>query len=137
MNKCFIIGNLTADPQIRTTQDGKQVCTFTVAANRRKTANANQPDADFFRVSAWGELGNICVKYMTKGKKVNVIGPVSVSTYKTQNGETRAQMNVYAESVEFLSPASQGQQNAPEAAPTPQTDAQSGFVQVDSEELPF
>lgn len=130
MNKLFLIGNITADPQSRTTQDGKQVCAFTVAANRRRTANANQPDADFFRVSAWGELGNNCAKYLTKGKKVNVIGPVSISTYKAQNGETRAQMNVYAESVEFLSPASQSQQNAPK------TDAQSGFVQVD-EEPPF
>ena len=130
MNKLFLIGNITADPQSRTTQDGKQVCTFTVAANRRRTANANQPDADFFRISAWGELGNNCAKYLTKGKKVNVIGPVSISTYTTQNGETRAQMNVFAESVEFLSPA--GQQNAPQ-----KTDTQSGFVQVDDEEVPF
>ena len=134
MNKLFLIGNLTADPQSRTTQDGKHVCTFTVAANRRKTANANQPDADFFRISAWGELGNNCARYLTKGKKVNVIGPVSVSTYQTQNGETRAQMNVYAEKVEFLSPAGNTQQNAPQA---PKPDAQSGFVQVDDEEIPF
>ena len=130
MNKLFLIGNITADPQSRTTQDGKQVCTFTVAANRRRTANANQPDADFLRISAWGELGNNCAKYLTKGKKVNVIGPVSISTYTTQNGEKRAQMNVFAESVEFLSPA--GQQTAPQ-----KTDTQSGFVQVDDEEVPF
>ena len=130
MNQLTIIGGLVRDPESRTTQSGKQVCTFTVGVNRRN----DREKSDFFRVSAWGVLGNNCAKYLSKGKKVCVIGQVSVSTYTTQNGETRANMDVFAEHVEFLSPASQGQQNAPQA---PKTDAQSGCVQVDSEELPF
>ena len=130
MNQLNIIGGLTRDPESRTTQSGKQVCTFTVGVNRRN----DREKSDFFRVSAWGELGNNCAKYLAKGKKVCVIGQVSVSTYTAQNGETRANMDVFAEHVEFLSPASQGQQNAPQA---PKTDAQSGFVQVDDEKLPF
>ena len=130
MNQLNIIGGLTRDPESRTTQSGKQVCTFTVGVNRR-----NERDkSDFFRVSAWGELGNNCAKYLAKGKKVCVIGQVSVSTYQTQNGETRANMDVFAESVEFLSPAEKTAEKAPE---TPKTDAQSGFVQVDDEKLPF
>ena len=130
MNQLTIIGGLVRDPESRTTQSGKQVCTFTVGVNRRN----DREKRDFFRVSAWGELGNNCAKYLAKGKKVCVIGQVSVSTYTAQNGETRANMDVFAEHVEFLSPASQGQQNAPQA---PKTDAQSGFVQVDDEKLPF
>lgn len=130
MNQLTIIGGLVRDPESRTTQSGKQVCTFTVGVNRRN----DREKSDFFRVSAWGELGNNCAKYLAKGKKVCVIGQVSVSTYQTQKGEMRAQMDVFAEHVEFLSPASQGQQNAPQA---PKTDAQSGFVQVDDEKLPF
>lgn len=130
MNQLTIIGNLTRDPESRSTQNGKQVCTFSVAVTRRN----DREKSDFFRVSAWGELGNNCARYLSKGKKVCVIGQVSVSTYTTQNGETRANMDVFAEHVEFLSPASQGQQNAPQA---PKTDAQSGFVQVDEEKLPF
>ena len=130
MNQLTIIGNLTRDPESRTTQTGKQVCTFTVAVTRRR----DRETSDFFRVSAWGELGNNCARYLAKGKRVCVIGQVSVSTYTTQNGETRANMDVFAEHVEFLSPASQGQQSAPQA---PKTDAQSGFVQVDEETLPF
>jgi single-stranded DNA-binding protein len=63
-----------------------------------------------------------------------VVGSVSVSTYTTQNGETRANMDVFAEKVEFLSPAGNAQQNTPQAQ---KTDAQSGFVQVDEETLPF
>ena len=130
MNQLTIIGNLTRDPESRSTQSGKQVCTFSVAVTRRN----DREKSDFFRVSAWGELGNNCAKYLSKGKKVCVIGQVSVSTYTTQNGTTRANLEVLAQDVEFLSPASQGQQNATQA---PKTDAQSGFVQVDEEKLPF
>lgn len=126
MNQLTIIGNLTRDPEARSTQSGKQVCTFTVAVTRRN----DREKSDFFRVSAWGELGNNCARYLNKGKKVCVVGQISVSTYTTQNGETRANLDVFAEHVEFLSPA--GQQNAPQ-----KTDTQSGFVQVDDEEVPF
>ena len=130
MNQLNIIGGLTRDPESRTTQSGKQVCTFTVGVNRRN----DREKSDFFRVNAWGELGNNCARYLSKGKRVRVTGSVSLSTYTAQDGTTRATLEVLAQDVEFLSPASQGQQNAPQA---PKTDAQSGFVQVDEEELPF
>ena len=130
MNQLNIIGGLTRDPESRTTQSGKQVCTFTVGVNRRN----DREKSDFFRVNAWGELGNNCAKYLSKGKRVRVTGSVSLSTYTAQDGTTRANLEVLAQDVEFLSPASQGQQNAPQAA---KTDAQSGFVQVDEETLPF
>lgn len=137
MNHLTIIGNLTANPVSRTTQAGKNVTTFTVAVNRRKTANAGQQEADYFRVSAWGELGANCQKWLIKGKKVCVVGHVSVSTYKAQNGETRANMDVFAESVEFLSPANTVPGEKPVQQEAPKADAQGGFVQVDGEELPF
>ena len=130
MNQLNIIGGLTRDPESRTTQSGKQVCTFTVGVNRRN----DREKSDFFRVNAWGELGNNCARYLSKGKRVRVTGSVSLSTYTAQDGTTRANLEVLAQDVEFLSPASQGQQNAPQA---PKADAQSGFVQVDEEELPF
>lgn len=130
MNQLNIIGGLTRDPESRTTQSGKQVCTFTIGVNRRN----DREKSDFFRVNAWGELGNNCARYLSKGKRVRVTGSVSLSTYTAQDGTTRANLEVLAQDVEFLSPASQGQQSAPQA---PKTDAQSGFVQVDEEELPF
>ena len=130
MNQLNIIGGLTRDPESRTTQSGKQVCTFTVGVNRRN----DREKSDFFRVNAWGELGNNCARYLSKGKRVRVTGSVSLSTYTAQDGITRANLEVLAQDVEFLSPASQGQQNAPQA---PKTDAQSGFVQVDDDEIPF
>ena len=136
MNKIILIGNLTKDPELRTTQAGDAVCSFTIAVNRRKSNNAQagQPEADFFRVNVWRQQGENCARYLSKGKKVYVSGPVQCRTYTGQDGQTRASMEVTANEVEFLSPAGNTQQNAPQA---PKTDAQSGFVQVDDEEIPF
>ncbi len=103
MNKLTIIGNLTRDPEIRITSAGKNVCTFTVAVNRRKKIEG-QPEADFFRVSAWEQIGETCQKYLSKGKKVCVVGRVSVRTYKANDGEIRASLEVFADDVEFISP---------------------------------
>ena len=100
MNKLTIIGNLTKDPELRTTQGGVSVCTFTVAVNRKKK---DEKQTDFFRVTAWRERGEICAKWLIKGRKVCVIGPVSVSTYTGQDGATHAHLEVMAEEVEFLS----------------------------------
>ena len=147
MNKLFIVGNLTRDPELRTTSSGISVCSFTVAVNRRRSANSaanNQPDADFFRVSAWRQLGENCSKYLAKGRKVAVTGSVSVSTFQGQDGTTRATLEVNADDVEFLSPKGEGMAPGSEqsgsadgygAVGTPPQG--SGFVQVDDEELPF
>ena len=132
MNKLTIIGNVTKDPEVRTTTTGKSVCTFTVAVNRRKKTEG-QPDADFFRVSAWGELGDVCSKYITKGKKVCVIGAVTVRPYTNNKGEAAASLEVMAGEVEFLSPKGQTEPT-PEQ---PQVDPQSGFEKVETEDLPF
>ena len=119
MNKLTIIGNLTRDPELRTTSAGKEVCTFTVAVNRRKNGNNQQPEADFFRVSAWDGLAKSCGQFLTKGRKVAVVGSVSVHTFQTQTGETKAQLEVNASDVEFLSPKGDG------------------FTQVDEPDDPF
>lgn len=136
MNKIFIIGNLTKDPETRSTATGIKVCSFTVAVNRRH--RDGQPDqADFFRVSAWRALGENCEKYLSKGKKVAVTGPVSVSTYQAQDGSTRASLDVMAEDVEFLSPKS-GEQVSGQAPTAPEGAKPDGtFVEVEGSELPF
>ena len=68
MNKIFIIGNLTHDPELRSTDSGVPVCSFTVAVNRRKGgAEAGKQDTDFMRVNAWRELGELCKRYLRKG----------------------------------------------------------------------
>lgn len=119
MNKLTIIGRLTGDPELRTTQDGKSVCNFSVAVNRRKKG-----ETDFFRVNAWNAMGENCAKYLTKGKQVAVTGPVSVHTFTKKDGQPGANMEVMADDVEFLS------------SREPEKDKETGYEKVD-EELPF
>ena len=140
MNKLTIIGNLTRDPETRVTSAGISVCSFTVAVNRRRSKDSgNAPEADFFRVSAWRQLGENCQRYLAKGRKVCVVGPISVSTYQGNDGQTRASLEVMAEDVEFLSSRNEdGGDYRPADNTAPQGGAQpSGFVQVEEDDLPF
>lgn len=137
MNRLFIIGNLARDPELRTTQDGKSVCNFTVAVNKRQ--KAGQSEADFFRVSVWGNQAESCNQYLAKGRKVAVVGSVSVRTYTGNDGATRAQLEVLANDVEFLSSRSEAEQKSDQMVQhTEQAfDKQAGFQQVEAEDLPF
>lgn len=132
MNKLMIIGNVARDPETRVTQSGVSVCSFTVAVNRRRR-EGHEPEADFFRVTAWRQLGELCQKYLAKGRKVAVIGSVSASAYEAQDGTPRANLDVTADEVEFLSPK---QEEAKQEENTPNA-VKSGFVEVDDDELPF
>ena len=143
MNKLTIIGNLTRDPEVRTTATGINVCSFTVAVNRRgrRDDQNGQPEADFFRVTAWRQLADICGKYLAKGRKVAVIGPVSVHTYTGSDGTTRASLEVTADEVEFLSSRSDAEasgsySSAASEAPSAEPQAAS-FTAVETDELPF
>lgn len=128
MNKLILIGNLTRDPEQRTTPNGVTVCNFTLAVNRR--GPGQEQETDYFRVTAWRQLGENCAKYLAKGRKAFVSGPVSVSTYQAQDGSTRVQLEVTAEDVEFLTP--KGEAGAAPAANVPQ-----GYTEIYSSELPF
>lgn len=131
MNKVFLIGNLTSDPESRTTQSGVSLCSFTIAVNRRHTAD--KQEADFFRVTAWRQLGEICGKNLSKGKKVAVTGTVSASAYAARDGSPKASLEVQADDVEFLTPKGETPTAAPQKAPAR---VPSGYVEV-TEELPF
>ena len=101
MQRLIIVGNLTKDPETRSTPNGKEVCSFTVAVNRRGEG------ADYFRVSAWEQMGQNCQKYLTKGKKVSVVGTVRAGAYLSE-GKPVGTLEVTAQDVEFLSPKGDG-----------------------------
>lgn len=138
MNKVYLIGNLTRDPDMRSTQTGISVCNFTIAVNRRaKDANGNQ-QADFFNIVAWRNLADLCGQYLVKGRKVAVVGAIQTRTYETQDGQKRTAVDIVADEVEFLSQAQGGAQAAyAPPAQTSKTPADMGFTQVEDEELPF
>ena len=125
MNRLTIIGNVTKAPELRTTQDGISICTFDVAVNRRKKSDGTQ-DVDYFHVNAWRSLGETCAKYLTKGSKTAVVGPVSVRAYETKDGRHGASLEVQAHDVEFCSRKEE----------TVKVDAQTGYQKV-NEDFPY
>ena len=146
MNKIILIGNLTRDPELRTTPTGVTVCDFTIAVNDRRGRNQQpqggqqQENTQFFRITVWRQLGEICAKYLAKGRKVFVSGPLTARTYQANDGTTRVSLEVTADDVEFLSSrnddmAAPGGYSAP-AAPSV-TAQSSGFTAVETDELPF
>ena len=147
MNKVFIVGNLTRDPELRSTRDGISVCSFTVAVNRRqRNAEAGQPEADFFRVTAWRQLGEICAKYLAKGRKVYAAGPLQARTYTANDGTTRVSLEMNADEIEFLDSRNSGQgdggyspgaQASSVAASAPQAPSDSFGPAIPEDEIPF
>lgn len=107
MNRITLIGNLTKDPEIRTTPNGVSVCSFTIAVNRRFKDSAGESVTDFFRINAWRTLGEICGKSLSKGKKVAVLGELNARTYESKQGKTMMSLDVNADEIEFLSPKDQ------------------------------
>lgn len=148
MNKIILIGNLTRDPELRTTPNGYTVCDFTIAVNDRRGRNQQnaggqqQDTAQFFRVTAWRQLGENCAKYLAKGRKVFVSGPLSARTYQANDGSTRVSLEVQADDVEFLSSRADAEAmggasyDAPAPASSPMVQ-NSGFTAVETDELPF
>lgn len=104
MNKSFFIGNLTKDPELRTTQSGKAVASFTIAVNRRFKDKGGDPVTDFFPVVTWDKLAESCARYLAKGKKVAVSGELQTRSYEDKNGVKRYVTEIVADEVEFLSP---------------------------------
>lgn len=142
MNQHTIIGNLTRDPETGTTPGGINYCQFTVAV-RKKYRREGGPDADFIRVTAWRGLGDTCAKYLSKGRKVAVVGVPSASAWIGQDGKAKAQLELTADDVEFCGSGNGGGSAGPtddDAPPAPAAtvDPESGMIQVeDPEEQPF
>lgn len=133
MNKIILIGNLTADPTLRATQSGTSVCQFTIAVNLRFPGPDGQKQTDFFRINTWRQLAESCNKYLSKGKKVSIVGELQARTYTAKDGTTRMSLDVGADEVEFLSP----KEEKP-AEPRQMTPADpEKFDDISSDDLPF
>ena len=115
MNKCFLVGNLTRDPEVSTTGTGITVCKFGIAINRNFTNANGEREADFFNIVAWRALGENCGKFLTKGSKVAISGSIRTRTYD-KDGQKHHATDIEAEDVEFLSRAGEGGA-APATAP--------------------
>jgi single-strand DNA-binding protein len=104
MNKITIIGHLGRDPEMRYTPQGAAVTDFSVATSRRYTDNTGErrEETDWFRVSAWRQLAELCNQYLQKGSLVYVEGRLHVRQYEANDGTTRFSSDVFASDVRFL-----------------------------------
>ena len=142
MNKMCIIGNLTKDPEVRVTRNGNDVCSFTVAVNRKRRG---EEITTYYRVSAYGNYAENCGKYLGKGSKVYVEGELDVDLYDGNDGQKRISLDIDAKFVEFINiKKSENADNNPEGfAPLPprfnqdKPQDEGGFTRVDTDELPF
>lgn len=137
MNKIMLIGNLTRDPELRSTSSGVTVCSFTIAVNRRFAQQGGERQTDFFRINAWRQLGETCARYLAKGRKVAVIGELQARTYQGNDGATRMSLDVLADEVEFLSPRQQEEGGAPAQRQNAAPPDLAGFTDIQSDDIPF
>lgn len=161
MNKVFLIGRLTRDPELRYTGNNIAVTSFTVAINRTYTNQAGEREADFINVVVWRRQAESVKNYLSQGSQVAIEGRLQVRNYEDQNGQRRYVTEVVADNVEFLgSKGSSNNNNASmsqkssEASPTPYdfgtnnepkgTDVDSNpfadfgsSIEISDDELPF
>lgn len=133
MNKIFLLGNLTHDPELNTTASGKNICRLSLAVKSDYKNAEGEYATDFLDITTWNELAERCFKYLKKGSKVLVEGKVTVSSYEAQDGSKRKSVNLIANSVEFLSPVS-GNKTAKETTTTNQP---AELEEIDPSDLPF
>lgn len=103
INRVVLIGRLTRDPELRKTQNGTSVCSFTLAVNRRQNQDGTQ-DADFINCVAWNKLADNIQLYQKKGNQLGVDGRINTRSYDNQQGQKVYVTEVVAENVQFLTP---------------------------------
>mgnify|MGYP000444328810 CR=1 FL=1 len=134
MNKVILAGRLVRDPELRYTQTGKAVASFTLAVNRRFSHNNDQQTADFIPIVVWDKLAEICSKHLFKGSQILVEGRMQIRSYDAQDGSKRYVTEVITQELEFMGtkPTVVTTENKPLS-----TQAQSFSEVPEDEEIPF
>lgn len=103
LNKVFILGNVTRNPESRSTPSGQTVASFGVATNRMWTDGQGQKQkkAEFHNIVAWGKLGEICAQYLQKGKLVFIEGRIETRTWDGPDGAKRYKTEIIAENMQM------------------------------------
>lgn len=133
MNRVIFVGNLASDVETRTTNSGKTCALFRLAVQRIRSNKDGQREADFFPVVAWGKTAELCVRFLSRGRKVAIDGRLETRSYNAQDGSKRHVTEIIAEQVEFL-PSAQGRGEKKESEHS--TANADGFEDCD-DELPF
>ena len=144
MAKITIIGNVGRDPEQRYTQSGMMTTSFSVAVNnrRRMSDGSQQEETEWYRVTAFGRLAEVCQQYVTKGSQLYVEGRFRIDRWTGQDGQPRVTPDIVASDVQFLGargPAEESGGPPAERAPAPARPAPAGRASEpdDLEDLPF
>jgi len=146
INQVILMGNLTRDPELRTTPTGQSVCSFSLAVNRSWQGQDGQAQeaVDYFDVTAWGKLGELVNQYLSKGRKCLVQGRLSQRSWE-QDGQKRSKVEVVANDVTFLDGGGQGGEGAAPRSSAPRSTGakkESAVEEIDDKpidlsEIPF
>lgn len=129
LNKVFLIGNLTRDPELRYTAGGTAVADLNMAVNQRfvsRSTNERREEVVFVAITVWGKQAEACGEYLTKGSSLFVEGKLQLDTWESKDGQKRNRLRVVAQRVQFIGrPAAQrvtgaphGEEERPQEAPS-------------------
>ncbi len=141
-NLVVLTGRLTADPELKTTQSGISVTSFSIAVNRRFTRAGEEQQTDFINIVAWRQSAEFVAKYFKKGSMIGIEGSIQTRKYTDKNGNNRTAFEVVANNVQFVESKrdSAGQDNntAPAASfSNAGADDFSDLGNVSDDDLPF
>ncbi len=146
LNKVILIGHLTADPELKQTQSGIAVTSFSIGVTRRFARNGEQPTSDFINIVAWRQQAEFVTKYFHKGNAICIVGSLQTRNYVDQQGNKRYVTEVVADEISFVekksdAPGAHQYEPTGETTPTFSNDAANAapnFEEVaDDDDLPF
>lgn len=146
INNLTLVGRLTRDPDLRYTKSSKACCSFVLAVDRgmskekREQAEANNyPTADFPRVVVWGNMGEVCSKYLQKGSLCAIVGKIQTGSYKDKDGKMVYTTDVRADRVRFLDTKSSGDNKDKAYNNITNIDDyfSDDFVEIEDDNIPF
>ena len=139
MNKVFLIGNLTRDPESRETPSGVTMCRFAIAVQRPYSSQDGERQTDFFECTAWRGLGETIARYTKKGNKVAVSGSIQLRNYEDNQGVKRTAVDIIVQDCEFLTPKANGEFDEVADAPRASAPKKKPTLQAmdDDSDIPF
>ncbi len=139
LNKVMLIGNVTKDPEIRTTPTGQNVASFSVATNMNWTDQSGQKQsrAEFHNIVAWRKLADICGQYLHKGTKVYLEGRLQTRDWVAQDGTKKYRTEVIAETMQMLNRPGETQATPSQPDSFEDAVAAEGEEEIKIENIPF
>ena len=127
LNRAMIIGNVTRDPEVRTTPTGQTVCSFGIATNQQWTDAQGQKQhrTEFHNIVAWGKLAEICGQYLGKGRKTYIEGRLQTREWEAPDGQKRNRTEIVVDNMIMLDRKDPGAAPRPVGSPAPVVDASS------------